>query len=60
MSRWVPFEDRPRPDADLAHARMALDRGKVIELRGADEDATGRIFAWLMGQVMAARRRCDA
>jgi hypothetical protein len=52
---WIPFEERPRPDEDLAHATLALDRCKVIEIRGADEDATGRIFAWLLGQMQLAR-----
>jgi hypothetical protein len=54
---WLPFEDRPRPDADLAKARLALDRGQRIEITVADDDAAvGRIFAWLMGQVRLARQ----
>lgn len=54
--RWVPFEERPRPDADLAGVRLTLDRMQRIFIGHEDEAAIGRIFAWLQGQVALARR----
>jgi hypothetical protein len=53
---WVPFEERPRPDGDLAGATFGLDQMKRIEITHPDEGAMGRIFAWLMGQASLARK----
>ena len=57
--RWVPFEERPRPDADVADLQMTLfpaSNGGVILLQARDYDAAGRVHAWLMGQMALARR----
>jgi hypothetical protein len=55
VGRWVPFEERPRPDADLARISMKIE-GAQIAIAAPDADASGRIFAWLIGQLNLARR----
>jgi hypothetical protein len=56
---WTPFEERPRPDADLAGASLTLEPGKGgpgrIIVSTKNYDQAGRIFAWLMGQMKLAR-----
>jgi hypothetical protein len=56
---WTPFEDRPRPDADLAKVTLTLQRdqggrGHII-VSTENYDQAGAIFAWLMGQMTLAR-----
>jgi len=56
---WEPFEDRPRPDADLANVTLTIqrDRGGCghIVISTEKYDQAGNIFAWLMGQMTLAR-----
>ncbi|HLY79782.1 MAG TPA: hypothetical protein VKQ70_10435 [Caulobacteraceae bacterium] len=60
VGQWVPFEERPRPDADLVGARLVYDgmAGTVL-IEHPDEGAIGRINAWLMGQMMLARTEIE-
>jgi len=59
VGSWVPFDQRPRPDADLFRASISVSRMKSIEIMHDDEAAIGRIFAWLMGQIALARVEID-
>lgn len=52
---WVPFEDRPRPP-ELAEALITVDRMKTLVITHEDDAALGRITAWLMGQMMRAKK----
>lgn len=52
---WIPFEERERPNEDLMQAKLTLRLAwRSIEITGADEAATGRLFAWLQGQIILA------
>jgi hypothetical protein len=59
VGRWVPFHERPRPDADLARVQLTLEPGKGgpgrIIVATENYDQAGRVFAWLMGQMHLAR-----